>query len=50
MKHEAYVCPVCRSEKLKPIKNDGTLAFRCEKGHVFVISKTDQPGEQRIES
>jgi hypothetical protein len=47
---QTYVCPVCRSENLKPIKNDGTLAFRCEKGHLFVINKTDGKENKSLKS
>jgi len=38
-----HSCPVCRSEKLTPIKHDGTLAYRCANGHVFVVRENNEP-------
>jgi hypothetical protein len=36
---EAKLCPVCGSEKLKSLYEDGVKSYRCENGHNFIVQK-----------
>ncbi len=43
---EARMCPVCGSEKLKSLYEDGVKSYRCEQGHTFIVKKHQDPSAE----
>lgn len=41
---EARMCPVCGSEQLKSLYQDGVKTYRCINGHTFIIEKIEKKG------